>query len=213
MPYKDLEKRKQYHNEYMKKWKKQNKDKWKIIQKKSESRPERKEYLKNWWAKSPKAKKIKERFRNNHPKIEKEYNKKYREKNPDKVKEKYERYCKTPKGILNQINKVQTRRKKFKILTKTYNQRPPKSLIKVINARDLVCVYCKKKFSDDKTNKRDYRTYDHLNAFKPHGSNNTVKCCGECNSSKADREVLEWCKSKGFTPAPIIFELLKKQIL
>ncbi|HJX51000.1 MAG TPA: hypothetical protein VJ438_06065 [Candidatus Nanoarchaeia archaeon] len=212
MPYKDLEKRKKFHREYMIKWKEKNKDKWKKIQKKSESRLERKEYLKKWQKENPKSKEIKKRFFINHPNIHREYDKKYRMNNLDRVKSKQDKYYKTDKGILNQIKKVQNRRSKFKEITKTYNQRPTKEVITFVNLRDKVCVYCGKEFSLDKTNKKDYRSYDHLNAFKPHSLTNTVKCCGKCNSSKADRDVIEWLKSKGYKPSKIVYELTSSNL-
>jgi hypothetical protein len=83
----------------------------------------------------------------------------------------------------------------------------------LIDKRDLVCVYCRKKFSDDKRNKQDYRTYDHLDAFKPHSEENTVKCCGYCNSSKGDKNVWLWLKEKNIIPMEIIYTLsnIKKE--
>ena len=66
MPYKDLNKRREYHKNYMKMWTNKNKDRWKEIINKSNSRPERKEYLKKWWKESPKGIAIKNRFKNNH---------------------------------------------------------------------------------------------------------------------------------------------------
>ncbi len=211
MPYKDLEKRKEYHRKYIIKWKNKNPDSWKKIQDKSNSRPERKEYLKKWWSENPKADIIRKRFKDNNPKYQTDYCRQWDKENPDKVKLKQDKYSKTPKGVFNQIKKVQNRRNKFKILTKTYNQRPLKELVEIVDKRDVVCVYCHKEFAKDKNNRKDYRSYDHLDAFKPHSITNTVKCCGSCNSSKCDKEVFAWLKSKGYKPTQIIYELTTTQ--
>ncbi len=207
MPYKDINKKREYQRNYFMKWKKRNPDSWKKIQDKSESRPERKQYIKDWWSENPKSKIIKERFMENHPDWNKEYFKKWNKENPEKYKAKQDKYSKTPKGVLNQIKKVQNRRNKFKILTKTYNQRPLKELVEIVDKRDIACVYCHKEFGKDKNNRKNYRSYDHLDAFKPHSITNTVKCCGACNSSKCDKEVFAWLRSKGYKPARIIYEL------
>jgi len=76
MPYKDKEKErernirrrktekyKSYQRKYQKEWREKNKDKWKKIRNKSEARPERKKYQRNWQNNSPKFKEIKKRFK------------------------------------------------------------------------------------------------------------------------------------------------------
>ena len=221
MPYKDKEKErernrkrrltknyKEYQRKYQYKWREKNKDKWKEIQRKSDSKPERKAYLKKWWKESPKAEIIKKRFKENHPNLQKEYEKEWREKNPDKVKAKQEKYQYTKKGILNQIKKVQNRRIKFKKISGVYYNVPNKKLIELVDERDKVCVYCGRKFSKDNKS-RFYRSYDHLDPFKPHSKTNTVRCCISCNSSKGEKNVFEWVKSKGYKISKVIYELSK----
>jgi len=204
MPYKEKEKRKEYHRKYMEGWRKKNPKRWKEILKKSEASPKRKEYLRKWWRESPKAKEITRRFKESGK--GKGYHREWDKKNPEKVKLKMEKYSKTPKGILNQIKKVQNRRIKFKKIAGVYYNVPNKNLIKIVDGRDKVCVYCGSAFVNDKKSNK-YRSYDHLDAFKPHSIHNTVKCCISCNSSKGDKDVWDWLKLKGFSPAKIIYEL------
>jgi len=202
MPYKNLNKRKKYHNEYMKKWKEKNKDRWNEIQKKSESRPERKAYLKKWQKESPKFQITKNKFKENHPNIQKEYDKKYKENNPDKVKAKFKKYYLTTKGIINRLRKID--RQRFGI----DNDNLTIELIEMVNGRDKNCVYCGKPFLD--LNNFKEIQYDHINSFKPFSKFNIVRCCDSCNQSKSNANVLEWCKFKGYNPNPIILELLSQ---
>ena len=203
MPYKNLNKRKKYHNEYMKKWKEKNKDRWKEIQKKSDSRPERKAYLKKWQKESPKFQITKNKFKENHPNIQKEYDKKYKENNPDKVKAKNKKHYLTTKGIINRLRKID--RQRFGI----DNDNLTIELIEMVNSRDKNCVYCGKPFLD--LNNFKEIQYDHINSFKPFSKFNIVRCCDSCNQSKSNANVLEWCKFKGYNPNPIILELLSQQ--
>ena len=210
MPYKDLEKRKEYQRKYQRKWRQENKEKWKEIREKSDSREERKEYQRKWQKESPKAKEIKKRFKEKHPNKTKEYSYNYVRNNPEKNKEKMQRYNKTSKGRLNRIKKVQNRRDKFKKIAGVYYNVPTKELIELVDGRDKVCVYCGCEFSEDYKSKQ-YASYDHLDAFKEHSLDNTVKCCKSCNSSKGDKDVLVWLKEKGIAPQRLILNLLKKQ--
>jgi len=218
MPYKDKKKEKlrgerrrrtdeykAYQREYQKKWKEKNKDKWNKIRRKSEERPERKKYLREWQKNSPKFKEIRKRFQESEK--SKEYQRKWAEENKGKISEKGKKYNKTEKGILNKIKKVQNRRIKFKKISGVYYNIPTKDLITMVDNRDKHCVYCGCEFSKNYTSKQ-YGTYDHLNAFKPHSKTNTVKCCGSCNFSKGAKDVLEWLKYKNLKPSNIIINLL-----
>lgn len=207
MPYKDKTKNKEYQREYQKRWRKLNKEKWKSIREKAEQKPERKEYIKKWWKESPKAKEIRKRF--NESEKGKKYHRGWIANNEDKVKQKQDKYQYTEKGILNQIKKVETRRIKFKKISGVYYNVPNKELVKLVNERDKVCVYCGDNFSEDK-NSNKYRSYDHLDPFKKHSKTNTVKCCISCNSSKREKNVWEWLEIKNYTPSEIIYKLSKK---
>jgi len=208
MPYKDKDKCREYQKHYQRKWREEHKERIREINKKSESRPERKKYLKKWVVDNPdKVKLSKKKFKESEK--GQRYYGKWNKNNPDKVKLKSKKYSQTPKGILNSIKKVQKRRAKFQVLGGNYNQKPLKGLIEFVDKRDKFCVYCGKQFSNDKNNKQDYRTYDHLDAFQPHSKTNTVKCCGYCNSSKGDKNVWLWLKEKNLTPSKVIYELTR----
>jgi len=219
MPYKDKKKEKErgvnrrkteeykaYQREYQKKWRERNKDGWKKIRRKSEERPERKKYLKEWQRNSPKFKEIRRRFYES--KKSKEYQKKWAEEHRDKISEKGKKYNKTEKGILNKIKKVQNRRIKFKKISGVYYNLPTKNLITMVNNRDKRCIYCDCEFSEYHTSIQ-YGTYDHLNAFKPHSKTNTVRCCSFCNSSKGEKDVLKWLESKKLKPSIVVIRLLE----
>lgn len=201
MPYSDKEKRKEYHKEYMKAYRKNNPDKIRAIHKKSEARPERKEYLRNWWKNSPKAKEITKKFRKSDK--QKEYDREWNKANPEKVRAKHKRYYLTTKGIINRLKKID--RSRFRI----ENTNLTIELIERVNLRDTRCVYCGKKFNDLK----DYKfiQYDHINPFKPFSENNMVRCCSSCNQSKSNSNVMEWCNFMKYSPLPIVLELLEKQ--
>ncbi len=197
MPYKDPKKSKSYQREYQKRWRETNPQKWKEIIKKSEAKPERKEYVRNWQKTSPKAKSIRKRYRKSEK--GKEYDKRWTKENPEKIKAKYARYYNSLKGVVNYLKKKD--KKKFKISNKEITV----ELIKTVNERDILCVYCKENLSNIKAE------YDHLNGFKPFSKINLVRCCSICNRSKGSSNVLQWCNFKGYTPLPIVHKLLKEQ--
>lgn len=183
---------------------------------------EAKEYRKKWagehserlrsynkkFRKSEKGKNYRAQYRETEK--FKRYQKDWVLKNPDKVRARYKRYSKTDKGIWNSVLKLERRRGKHKTLSgRYYDNHPNLALKKYIDARDRICVYCGREFnlSDRK------RTYDHLNPNLPLIKENAVVCCSYCNSSKQNREVSNWLKAKGYTPAPIVYELLEKQLI
>jgi DNA repair exonuclease SbcCD ATPase subunit len=194
---KDKEKRKEYNKQYQRIWRKEHKERVKEINKKSESRQERKDYKKNWQKTSPKYKEIRKRY--NKSEKGKEYFKEWNKNNQEKLKEKYKKYSKTFKGIVNTLKKRDNI--KFGFFSKTLTI----DLIKKINERDKSCPYCGKDLTNINTE------YDHVNPFLPISDINVVKCCEECNRSKSSANVLEWCKFMKYSPLTIVFELLEKQ--
>jgi hypothetical protein len=54
-------------------------------------------------------------------------------------------------------------------------------------------------------------TFDHIDPNGPTSVKNIVLACRECNISKNDKNVFEWCEEKGFEVPKIVIELLKKQ--
>lgn len=180
--------KKEYHKIYMRKYSKN---------------PKRIEYMKSYfrkWNKTPKRIAwIKKYVRSNK---HKEYNSKWQLKNKNLVRAKFKRYYGTIKGIVNQLKKHDARRLNIK------NQELNVELIKNVNERDLSCVYCGRKFIN-KDDRKEF-DYDHINSFIPFSKDNIVKACKQCNKEKSCANTLEWCKFKGYVPAPIVIELYNK---
>lgn len=199
MPYKNKEKEKEYQRSYQKKWRKDNKDKWKQIRDKSESRVERIEYKNKWQKESPKAKLIRENFKENNPNTQREYSKRWVKNNPDKDKEKGRKFYYTLKGTVKRLKSHDKRRLGID------NKEITIDLIKLVNDRDKNCVYCKKSF-----NNLIEVEYDHINPFKPFSKFNMVRCCINCNRSKSNANVFEWCEFKGYVISEIVLDLFNK---
>ena len=75
----------------------------------------------------------------------------------------------------------------------------------IIQKRDKKCVYC----GSDKN-----LTFDHIIPLNNRGDNsflNGVMACINCNSSKGNKNVFEWCKSKNYRVPEIIINNLKKR--
>lgn len=185
MVYKDKNKRKEYNREYQKKWRKNNQEKVKEIRNKAEAKQERIEYRRKWWNESPKAKLIKERFKEAHPEKIKEYSINYNEKNQDRARKRYDKYYSSIKGIVNRLKKSD--RKKFGIDNKDIT-------IELISKLDVLykkCPYCNGEF-------KPRFDYDHLNPFRPFSKENIVKVCSKCNQSKNNSNLIEWMEFKGY---------------
>jgi hypothetical protein len=74
-----------------------------------------------------------------------------------------------------------------------------------IRARDKTCVYCHKvmkAYPDTKGTPGDKATIEHLNCDPPFYWKDGLKksglaiCCGECNSSRGKKTLLDWFKTK-----------------
>jgi len=181
MAYKDKNKR----NEYHRMWRKKNPEKWKAIRDKNEQSEKRKEYRKKWWNENPKAKMIKERFKESHPEIQKKYNTEWREKNPERAKSKYEKYYNSIKGVINRLKKADKKRFKINNTNISYD---------LITKLDLIykkCAYCGGDF-------KPRFEYDHINPFKPFSKTNIIKVCSKCNQSKNNSNLMEWMKWKEY---------------
>jgi hypothetical protein len=137
----------------------------------------------------------------------------YYERNPKVNCEKSKRHRQTDKGKLTMLKCNERRRKKNITLTGTPNDFLSNEELKIIDDRDIVCVYCKNEFIINNTKKKP--TYDHLDFNKRLSLTNAVKCCWSCNSSKRNvsiEKIPEWIKRKRFNPSPIVMELLKKKL-
>ena len=194
MVYVDKKVNQKYQREYQREWRANNKERVMEINKKSEQREERKEYRRNWWKTNPKAKLIKERFKENNPNIQKKYDKEFKERHPDRVRKKDAKYYSSLKGIVNRLKKSD--RKKFNIENKEITI----DLIKELDIKFTFCMYCGEEF-------KPRFDYDHINPFKPFSKNNIIKVCSKCNQSKNNANLLEWMNFKKFTISDKIMEL------
>jgi hypothetical protein len=200
MVIKDIIKRREYNNEYQKVWRENNKEKWKEIQNKAESKQSRIDYRKNWWNESPKAKLIKERFKENHPEAASKYSKEYIERNPERNIKKYEKYYSSIKGIINRLKKSD--KKRFNI----DNNELTIELITYLDNKYKNCIYCGGEF-------KPRFDYDHINPFKPFSKKNIIKVCSKCNQSKNNANLLDWMNFKGYKITEEIEELYKNSLL
>lgn len=70
---------------------------------------------------------------------------------------------------------------------------------KEIRARDKTCVYCHKamkEYSGISGVSSDKATIEHLNNEGPFNEKSTMAiCCGSCNSSRGNKELLDWFKT------------------
>lgn len=81
-----------------------------------------------------------------------------------------------------------------------------KDLEGIMERDGMRCVYCKAKLTSP--------TFDHIISISKGGTNkrdNLVLSCHKCNSSRQDKNVREWCKSKGIAIPEIVSKLLDKQ--
>ncbi len=71
---------------------------------------------------------------------------------------------------------------------------------KEIRARDKTCIYCHKamkKYPNTKGTPGDKATIEHLNNDGPFDEkSNLAICCGNCNSSRNNKELLVWFKTQ-----------------
>lgn len=69
---------------------------------------------------------------------------------------------------------------------------------KEIRARDKTCAYCHREMKafTTKGSRKDSATIEHLNNDGPFNNKfNLAICCGSCNSSRGDKDLLAWFKT------------------
>jgi hypothetical protein len=73
----------------------------------------------------------------------------------------------------------------------------PREIEKIVIERDLNCVYCGIRFSVSDQNRKSKKTWEHIiNDIKINGSDNIALCCGSCNASKGNKNLIDWLTSK-----------------
>ena len=73
----------------------------------------------------------------------------------------------------------------------------PREKLQKIFERDQVCVYCKKIMTEhnNKNQRTDWFTIEHLNYLPPYNNPETVvMCCWGCNSSRGNKKIRDWFK-------------------
>lgn len=175
MVYKNLKKKRDYHREYMKKWRKENPERVIELSRKSDGKrkernrirarkyakdhkKERAEYQKKWRKRNPDYTKL--WFKKNREKARK-YNRKYQSENPEYVRKRnMKRYARKHNA------KGSYTAKEWENLKKKHN---------------YICVGCGRKEPEIKL------TPDHIIPLSKDGSDNIGNIqplCGRCNSSK-----------------------------
>lgn len=184
-------KNKEYTKEYDRKYYIKNKKKKRENEKKYNSR--NKERLRKY------KKKYRENLKNKN--IAQEYQKKYQIKNKERLKKYVSYWAKTDKGkiICKKIN-----HKRNALLKNSLFDLTKKDIEKIFK-RDVVCVYC---------NSFNKLSLDHIIPVSNGGDttfNNIVLACKSCNSSKNNKDVFKWCKSKKIIVPKIVISLMKNQ--
>ena len=186
--------------EYNKKWYEQNKNKIKENSKKyyeankDKINERAKKYNKKWYEQNKDKMKEhnKKYYEANKDKIN-ERAKKYREQNKDKIRERDKKYRETPKGQAAALNKHNKRKMQKQLQGSgiTGNQ-----WLEMMDYFDWKCAYSGKSVS-----KQDARSIDHivpLNTGGEHEIWNLVPMDRYLNSSKNDKDMLEWYREQDF---------------
>ncbi|MFB6317858.1 HNH endonuclease signature motif containing protein [Saccharicrinis sp. FJH54] len=72
----------------------------------------------------------------------------------------------------------------------------PKEVELIVRQRDVECVYCGVKFSNNKMIYKNRPSWEHIiNDIRINGIDNIALCCISCNASKGTKSLQEWLKS------------------
>ena len=94
----------------------------------------------------------------------------------------------------------------------------PGSLEAEIRARDHDCVYCRVRFGSSPATIGSRATWEHIvNDARMVTRENIALCCGSCNASKGNRDLVDWlvsgyCKEHGIT-SDSVAEVVKKALV
>lgn len=117
----------------------------------------------------------------------------WREANPDKVKDSLERYKKTEKGITSQRRGRSKRRVGIAQVHSAHYETA--ELMNVCEKFDWTCAWCSTKIN------QKLLTIDHFLAISKGGSDcigNLLPACISCNSSKSNSDPKTWFESRSF---------------
>jgi 5-methylcytosine-specific restriction endonuclease McrA len=135
--------------------------------------------------------------------IKRKNDKKY--KQSIKGKEAGKRYWKSPKGKLAKFKYYCRRKQQYPIDISLEDE-------KFIRKRDgMRCIYCGIEvfnYPIVPQGSPQEQTFDHINNKGATDRNNLVIACRDCNNSKNDTDVFEWCKQKNRPIPKIILKTL-----
>jgi len=73
----------------------------------------------------------------------------------------------------------------------------PKEVEEIVKQRDLNCVYCGVEFTNDDSNLKTKKSWEHIiNDIRINGPDNIALCCRSCNASKGAKQLSDWLKSE-----------------
>lgn len=144
-------------------------------------------------------KKYWKKYRTDNKEFIKIYRQEYYDKNKDKCLKLSRDWAKTNIGISSHKRYKHKRRALMKNSLFDLTTRDIDKIFK----RDIGCVYC---------NNIKNLSLDHITPVSKGGDttfNNMVLACRSCNSSKRDKNVFSWCKSKNIIIPKIVISLLR----
>ena len=178
-------------NQYYKQWREDNKDK--IKQYYEDNKDKIAEQHKQWYEdnRDKRLEQQKKYYENNKDKIA-EYSKQYYEDNKDKIAEQHKQYYATPQGQVVAFNHNYKRR------TKEQNQGngiTSEQWLECMKFFGFRCAY------SDQVLSKDTRSLDHIKPLNQGGEHevwNVVPMDRGLNSSKSDKDLLEWYQEQDF---------------
>ena len=192
----NLEKRREYDKQYYHQHKKEKNEKWKEWYK--DHKEERKEYRKKYYENNKteirqKAKIKYDQNKKNHLQRRKElYN-----LNKEKIKLQRKQWrILNPEKAFNMDSKQRIKRLNH---IKNYDPISTEQFVDMMNYFNWSCAYSGHIFSDH--NKNDDRTVDHIIPINKNGEHviwNMVPMYSNYNSSKSDKDMLEWYKQQEY---------------
>jgi len=93
----------------------------------------------------------------------------------------------------------------------------PDDKVDAVRERDRRCVYCHKEMHKPSASvpRKDWATIEHFNHIPPWDNPDTIGiCCFSCNSSRGNKPILDWfrtkyCKERNITPTTVARPVLE----
>lgn len=170
----------------------------------------------------------------------KKWDRTYREKNREKVKESQKKYQDSEGGKTKRKKWRRNNRKKIREYSKRYDKKNPdkvksrrdkyyhttKGTVNMLRKHDARRLGTKNSELTleiiEMINKRDKVCvycgcelngnveHDHINPFRPFSKNNIVRACNDCNKDKSRADMIQWMNFKGYKISKKLKDLYKK---